>query len=118
MAAIWPTAVGTERTSRHAVAAKPPRKRSGHNVFDMPQTACATTATATTLRPCTAPEDATPAHRETPNANTMSATADGNVKPHHAASEPSHPARPRPSAMPTWLLVGPGRNWHSATRSE
>jgi hypothetical protein len=26
-------------------------------------------------------------------------------------------ARINPSAMPTWLLAGPGRNWHSATRS-
>jgi hypothetical protein len=22
-----------------------------------------------------------------------------------------------PTAIPTWLLAGPGRNWHSATRS-
>ena len=46
------------------------------------------------------------------------AAAEGSVKPIHASSPPNHPARMVPIAMPTWLLAGPGRNWHSATRSE
>ena len=43
--------------------------------------------------------------------------ADGKVKPAHAASAPEYPPRDRPSAMPTWLLAGPGKNWQSATQS-
>ena len=39
------------------------------------------------------------------------------VNPSHAASPPGSPARRMPRAIPTWLLAGPGRNWHSATRS-
>jgi len=30
---------------------------------------------------------------------------------------PSMPARVIPTAMPTWLLAGPGRNWQRATIS-
>ena len=40
---------------------------------------------------------------------------------HHTANgfrnPPGSPERSNPSAMPIWLLAGPGRNWHSATRS-
>ena len=42
---------------------------------------------------------------------------DGKVKPIQAANPPSRPPRMMPIPMPTWLLAGPGRNWHSATRS-
>ena len=66
----------------------------------------------------TAPEVARSANRAMPNAKAISASAEGSVKPVQAASAPSQPARCMPSAMPTWLLAGPGRNWHSATRSE
>jgi len=34
-----------------------------------------------------------------------------------AASAPRAPARRSPSAKPTWLEAGPGRNWQSATGS-
>ena len=44
-------------------------------------------------------------------------TADGAVKPSHAIAAPAYPARRYPIAMPVWLLAGPGRNWHRATRS-
>jgi hypothetical protein len=47
----------------------------------------------------------------------MSATADGSVNPNHASRPPSAPARSVPIAMPSWLLAGPGRSWHSPTRS-
>jgi len=40
------------------------------------------------------------------------AIADGRVKPSQAANAPRYPARERPMARPTWLLAGPGRNWH------
>jgi hypothetical protein len=43
--------------------------------------------------------------------------ADGSVNPSHAANAPATPARACPTAMPTWLLAGPGRNWQRATRS-
>ncbi|MCY1535343.1 hypothetical protein D9M68_707440 [compost metagenome] len=111
-------AEGTASTNSAATMATPARNRSGHSDFAMPHTACATTATATTFSPCTAPDWARSAHCVTPAAKRMSATADGSVNPSHAASAPPQPARPSPSAMPTWLLAGPGRNWHSATRSE
>ncbi|CPO42683.1 Uncharacterised protein [Bordetella pertussis] len=39
------------------------------------------------------------------------------VKAIQAAAMPAQPARASPSAMPVWLLAGPGRNWHSATSS-
>ena len=43
--------------------------------------------------------------------------AEGRVNPVQAASAPASPARLRPMPMPTSLLAGPGKNWHSATRS-
>jgi len=81
------------------------------------QTACATTATATILSPCSTPDGITPGYPATNRASTIRAMADGRVKPAQAANAPRYPHRDRPSAMPTWLLAGPGRNWHSATRS-
>ena len=98
--------------------AMPARVRSGQSDFAMPRTACATTATAATLRPFSRPDAASPAHSLTPQAKTTSATADGRVKPAHAAKAPGHPARPSPRSMPTWLLAGPGSSWQRATRSE
>ena len=50
-------------------------------------------------------------------AKAISAMALGKVKPSQAAKHPTQPARISPKAMPTWLLAGPGKNWHSATRS-
>jgi hypothetical protein len=43
--------------------------------------------------------------------------AEGSVNPSQAAMAPGSPARKIPIATPTWLLVGPGKNWQSATRS-
>ncbi len=40
----------------------------------------------------------------------LSASAEGSVKPTHAASPPSSPARSMPIPIDTWLLAGPGRN--------
>ena len=84
----------------------------------MPHTASATTATAAILRPRSQPDSATSPIAVTPYANRMSAAAEGSVKPSHAASPPGSPALRMPREMPTWLLAGPGRNWHSATMSE
>jgi hypothetical protein len=82
----------------------------------MPQTACATIATATIFRPSSTPcrwaRDGAAVI-----AKASSASAEGSVKAVKAASAPSQPARIIPSAKPTWLEAGPGRNWHSATRS-
>ncbi|MOA10920.1 hypothetical protein D3C78_1308300 [compost metagenome] len=117
MAATWPSAEGMASASRAAAIARPARSLSGHRVLAMPQTACATTATAASFSPCTAPDWASQLHCCMPKANRMSSMADGRVKPSQAAKAPVQPARPRPSAKPTWLLAGPGRNWHSATRS-
>ena len=46
-----------------------------------------------------------------------SGSREGSVNPAQAASAPRQPARCRPMRKPTWLLVGPGSNWHSATIS-
>ena len=76
----------------------------------MPQSAWATTATAASSSPCS---QFTPILGPTASrliARITSSTADGSVKPSHAARAPGRPPRPKPSAMPTWLLAGPGRN--------
>ena len=43
--------------------------------------------------------------------------AEGAVNPSQAARAPRRPAFPNPIPMPTWLELGPGSIWHSATRS-
>lgn len=92
------------------------RSRSGASERAMPQTALATTATAATFSPWSQPASATPS-RWRPNANATRAMAEGSVNPSQAAMAPGSPARKIPIATPTWLLVGPGKNWQSATRS-
>ena len=89
MAASWPMATGSSTTRITAAAAMLARRGSGHSVRAMPMTACATTATATSLSPCTiaAPggvESSRPAH----SARAIIRTAEGAVNPtqaHHAA---------------------------------
>ena len=83
----------------------------------MPHTAWATTATATILRPWIAAPARRPVKEVESSANSKSSKAEGKVKPSQAARPVERPRRDRPSAKPTWLLAGPGRNWHSATRS-
>ena len=83
----------------------------------MPSTAWATTATAAILSPCNRPLPSASPAPATLNANSTMAMAEGNVNPSQAAKPPAKPARKRPTPMPTWLLAGPGKNWHSATRS-
>ncbi|KAG1244747.1 hypothetical protein G6F65_021632 [Rhizopus arrhizus] len=75
-------------------------------------------ATAATFKPCIAPDCDSQPKCASPRANPISASAVGSVNASQAAAMPGQPARRRPIAMPTWLLAGPGRNWHSATRSE
>src|SRR5690606_30214413 len=55
-AAIWPAEPGIANASPSATAASTLRDTSGHRVFDMPHTACATMAKAATLSPCTQPD--------------------------------------------------------------
>ncbi len=83
----------------------------------MPQTACATMATATILRPLSAPVPTGPEIAVAVSAKTTSTSAEGSVKAAKAASAPSQPARIKPKAKPTCDEAGPGRNWHKATRS-
>ncbi len=112
-----PQALGSASAAQAAMAMMLTRSTSVHSVRAMPQTACATTATATTLRPCSAPAGSSSAWRARPSANKINAIAEGKVNPSQAASAPAYPPREKPSAMPTWLLAGPGKNWHSATKS-
>ncbi|TDV34023.1 hypothetical protein C7405_10940 [Paraburkholderia caballeronis] len=83
----------------------------------MSQTACATTATATSFSPWITPAPTVPPSRGASAANAIISRNDGSVNPSHAASPPRQPARTRPIENPSWLLAGPGRNWHSASRS-
>ena len=77
----------------------------------MPQTACATTATATSFSPCRKPSARGPLIAEALSAKATRTIAEGRVKPAHAASPPMRPLpRRTPSENPTWLEAGPGRN--------
>ena len=118
MAASCPGAEGKARVISAAAQAMPARIRSGQSVRPMPHTACAMTATAATFRPWITAEPDNQPKCASPRANSISAMAEGSVNASQAASMPAQPARFSPIAMPTWLLAGPGRNWHSATRSE
>ena len=100
-----------------AMSATVMRGASGVSVVAMPHTACATTATATILRPWSQAAPPTLPTAWTPNANAARANADGSVKPSQAANAPGSPARRYPRPIPTCDDAGPGRNWHSATRS-
>ena len=84
-----------------AATAMAARCLSGQSVLAMPKTACATIATATIFRPCSAPTPTGPSMRAAVIAKTRSASAEGKVKAKKAASAPSQPARSIPSAKPT-----------------
>ncbi|MCY1218440.1 hypothetical protein D9M72_303890 [compost metagenome] len=118
MAPSCPSAVGSATVMSAQATASPARGRSGQSERPMPQTACATMATAAIFRPWMAADPDSQPKCASPSAKSASAMAVGSVNAAHAASMPVQPARFRPMAMPTWLLAGPGRNWHSATRSE
>ena len=64
------------------------RSRSGHSVRAIPQTAWATIATATSLRPCSRPAPIGPSRNFAPYAKSRSKMADGSVKAVHAARPP------------------------------
>ena len=109
---------GVAQASATAAAASATIRRgqSGVRLPAIDQTACATTATAASLRPWTQPAPDRSVVAAT-RPKMVSATADGSVNPSHAATPPSMPARRVPIAMPTWLLAGPGSIWASATTS-
>lgn len=83
----------------------------------MPQTACAAIATAAIWSPSSTPVPTGPDMDAAVIAKTSRISADGSVKALNAASAPSQPARITPSAKPTWLDAGPGRNWQRAAKS-
>jgi len=93
------------------------RGRSGQSVRAIPETACATTATATMRSPASQAASCMAPIVPTPAAKAIRAMAEGRLKPSQAATPPASPARSMPRLTATWLLAGPGRNWQSATRS-
>ena len=117
MADTCPAVPPTNTTSRTAARAMPARCWSGHRLRAMPSTAWATTATAATFRPWIMPWLTGPSSRLALRAKATRMIAEGRVKAVQAAAAPQPPPRCRPMAKPTWLLAGPGRNWHRATRS-
>jgi hypothetical protein len=93
-----------------AASAMPARGLSGARLRAMPQTACATTATATIFSPWMMPSATGPEKEPEKSAKRNSAIAEGNVNPSQAAIPPASPLREIPRAKPIWLLAGPGRN--------
>ena len=81
----------------------------------MLHTACATTATATSFKPCKTASVVGPSSRGANSAKPNITIAEGNVKPAQAANAPAQPARRSPIRKPVWLLAGPGTIWHKAT---
>src|SRR5688572_31407989 len=116
MIAICVSALGNASAAAAAASAIGARSASHARPRAMLHTARATTATATRLSPWIQPA-AGSASWSTNSAKRTSATAEGSVKPSHAATAPTGPARRRPIAIPTSLLVGPGSDWQSATIS-
>src|SRR5712671_4649370 len=68
----------------------------------MPQTAWATTATATIFRPCSQGTCEMSPSSATPCPKAIMATAEGIVNPNQAANALRRPARSVPSVMPSW----------------
>jgi hypothetical protein len=117
MTPSWVTAPGTASSTAAEPMQSEIRARSAQSFVPMPHTACATTATAASFRPCSHPAPLRLEARATPNAKPIMSNTDGSVKQTEATSAPSRPARCMPMANTSWLLAGPGRNWQSATRS-
>jgi hypothetical protein len=74
----------------------------------MVHTACATTATATSFKPCASARVSGAASRGASQAKANMINADGGAKPSQAANAPAQLARRRPIRKLTWLLAGPG----------
>src|SRR5687768_5430949 len=101
MTPICASVPGAHETTTAAAIATLALERSGHRFLPMPQSACATTATATTFNPCNQAASAPPPTVVITSANSTSATAEGKVKPSQEASAPGNPLLSSPSAMPT-----------------
>ena len=82
----------------------------------MPHNAITNTAAATDFNPSINPVSNASPNVSTPKPKATINTADGNVNPANAAIPPGMPARLIPIAKPNWLLLGPGRKWHNATK--
>ena len=106
---------GAARTTSAATMAIVARARSGARLRAMPQTACATTATATTFSPCSQPAVRV-ANACTPIANSDQRNRRGQREAEPGRQPAGSPARRIPIAMPTWLLAGPGQ--HLAQRHQ
>ena len=100
-----------------AAAAKPILVASVQAVRAICHNAQAMIATAASFRPCTSESGSPLSKRLVPTPRPIISTADGVVKPSQAARPPGMRPRSIPMAKPTWLDMGPGRNWHNAIRS-
>ena len=67
------------------------RRQSIHNFWNIPQTASATTAQATSFKPWIAAKANSPVNQAREEANKTSKIAEGKVKPINAAIAPSQP---------------------------
>ena len=89
MTPTCPQADGTSNTRQVAAAMRVMRGTSGQRLRAIPHTACATTATATTFKPCSTPAGSASPQLARPSANRIRKIADGSVNPAHAANAPA-----------------------------
>src|SRR6516225_3488451 len=76
-----------------AISARAARGRSGQRFRAILHTACATTATATSFKPCSTASVVGPSRCGAKSAKANITSAEGKVKPAHAANAPPQPAR-------------------------
>ncbi len=96
-AAIWTNEPPATSSNAAASSARAARARSGHRLRAMLQTACATTATATSFNPCSTASVVGPSRRGANSAKANITIAEGRVNPAQAASAPPQPARRNPT---------------------
>ncbi len=108
MTANWPTTPGCTKVTAQAASINAARPTVAHSPRAMPHTAWATTATATTLRPCTNPAGMPSPPAENPRPNNASAKADGSVKP-YPSRQRTTPATTHQPQRHTHLAAGRAR---------
>ena len=117
IAAACPPNPAQASATTAATTAIASRRPDGASVRRIASTASATTGAATSSSPWIQPAEPTSA-APTSRARAVITTAEGSVKPSHAAAPPRRPARWAPIAIPSWLDDGPGSRLVTATSSE
>ena len=106
---------GARSINASTATARSDRPRSGASDARSDTIAAATTATATSSKPCSHPTLTFACGSA--SAKAVMRIAEGSVNPIHAPIAPPGPARSQPSSMPVCELPGPGKSCVSATHS-